>query len=155
MELDMVNGMNGGNTTLAWLAAVALAAGGTAIVVTLYLQWRRWRGKPPLRKAGRPEPRIRPRPVAKTQPVVETAPEPSVAAPTGVAAYRIEQTRLKTPPRDETPLPDSLDDLLGRLRSAAESLEALALRSGQAAGSGESYQAFLTGLDVEYLHRQS
>lgn len=153
MEHDILSLMSGGDTTLAWLGAVALAAGGTAVVVGLYLQLRRWRTAPPTRTA------MRRKPAPSAPAVSKPTNEPNVPPLVGVAAYRAEQGRSAESPSQpsaaEVPDLEAQDALLQRLRKAAESLEEIALRSGRAAGGSEAYQSFLTGLDVEYLHRQN
>lgn len=163
MDWDVLSILNGENKTLAWLGALALAAGGTAIVVATYIQVQRlrlrlgefslslpWKARPGTPKTKQPmatTPEIPQRPTAATPP-------PAI----GVAAYQAEATRNPlpvVPDRIEGPSLDALDGLLCRLQKAAAALEEVAVRSGRAAGASETYQTFLTGLDVEYLHRQN
>ena len=163
MNESILTTLSGGDTALAWLGAVALAAGGTAVVVALYILCRHrlasaWPASRMLIRRSVPQ---RERPATTT---LKPKPEPIVPPQVGVAAYRAErdrvrpapQTRLESPnPSEETAGTGDLDGLLTRLRTAAGRLEDLALRGGRAAGNSESYQALITGLDVEYLHRQN
>jgi len=163
MDWDVLNILNSDDKTLAWLGALALAAGGTAIVVAAYIQVQRLRrrlGEFSLSRlwSSRPistEARLTAE-FGADEPLHPTSATPPPAI--GVAAYRAEATRSTkpvVPDRIEGPSLDALDGLLRRLQYAAESLEEIALKSGRAAGASETYQTFLTGLDVEYLHRQN
>jgi hypothetical protein len=163
MDWDILSILNSEDKTLAWLGALALAAGGTALVVAAYIQVQRLRR----RFGGFGLSKLWPTrfSTTKTVPPVATGSDmpwqPTSATPPpaiGVAAYRAEASRNEVPvvpDRIEGPSLDALDGLLRRLQQAAESLEEIAVKSGRAAGASETYQTFLTGLDVEYLHRQN
>ncbi|MBU0742388.1 hypothetical protein KKG45_00890 [bacterium] len=163
MDLDILNLLESGNKTMAWLGAVALAAGGTAIIVAVYIQLQRWRlrlpgltwpPRPPWRKpeAAEGAARLRPRD-ASASPEVKT-----VSIEAGLAAYRAVRDAGQPHPgrmaKEEQGL-EALDALLRRLHRAASALEEIALKSGRLSGAHVAYDSFVTGLDVEYLHRQN
>ncbi len=163
MDLDILDVLQGGNKAMAWLGAVALAAGGTALIVAVYIQIQRlrpdwsglaararriWRDFAAVATGPRPHTRVIPDPPAKS--VRHDA--------SALAAYRAVQHAAPMPPdrlETETAGLESLDMLLRRLRRAAESLEEIALKSGRLSGANVGYDAFATGMDVEYLHRQN
>ncbi len=163
MDVEIMDVLQGGNKTMAWLGAVAIAAGGTALVVAIYIQIQRlkpgWTGlgahaRRLWRDLSAPLPRPRPRTRSDAAPPA-VQPRPDAA---GLAAYRAVQTAVPVPPdrlETESAGLESLDLLLRRLRRAAESLEEIALKSGRLSGAGVGYDAFATGMDVEYLHRQN
>jgi len=162
MELDSLNQIADGNTTLAWIGAVALAAGGTAVVVAAYIHIQRLKRRLPLPKLAalwRNRGNAGNAPRAKA-PVRRAASEPASKpeAAAGLAAYQaLRNAGQPAPAGPPTPEPglEALDALLRRLRGAAESLEEIALRSGRLSGAHMTYDSFATGLDVEYLHRQN
>lgn len=164
MDWDGLNLLQSGDTTMAWLGALALAAGCTAIIVAAYIQVQRLRGRLGAFKWSRSRPaRSIPSSVESRVPIetLPKSPHPTTVTPPvaqGVAAYRAEQFRTEVqavPDRLEGPSLDALDGLFRRLQKAAESLEDIAIKSGRAAGASEAYHTLLTGLDVEYLHRQN
>jgi hypothetical protein len=166
MDLDLQNLLHNGNRTLAWLAAVALAAGCTALLVTLYIQLQRlgvrWPGLVRLtrrtwvrRTADALKSRWSRR---RSRPVPPPAPARVRPDVSGLATYRASQRPAPQPPQ---PLPadmaglEAMDALLRRLRCAAEALEEIALKTGRLSGANAGYDAFANGMDVEYLHRQN
>jgi len=162
MELDSLNQLANGNTTLAWIGAVALAAGGTAVVVAAYIHVHRLKSRLPgksfaalWRARGRGSDAAA-KPACRRKTAPAPAAKPDAAA--GLAAYqalRDAGRSSSTKPSEPEPGLEALDALLRRLRSAAESLEEIALRSGRLSGTHLTYDSFASGLDVEYLHRQN
>ena len=153
METSILGLLQGENRTIAWLFAVVLAAGGTGVVVAVYLQWQRWRRigvgqalqhRFGARRSGKP---VEARPGAQT-----AAPVPQVRpAVQGVAAYRaVQQTAA---PAAEPVADPVLDQLLSRLHAAAGRLEdaAAAVRS---VGRQED-EASAMEFDVEFVHRHA
>ena len=144
--------------TIAWSAAVLLAAGGTAVVVVLYLQWQRLRAR--LSRPQRRTKAARPRPAAST-PTRVRRPDPA-----GLAVYRREDAAPATagttpavvhvpvnpPVAPGAPAPE-LDSLLARLREAAARLEDLTRRRGGGAPVIDDPDSG-SMLDMEFLHRQ-
>ncbi len=163
MGLDILNLLESGNKTMAWLGAVALAAGGTAIVVVVYIQIQRLRRRLPGLtwpvlltnwKPALPAHATRPR-QSEVQARSEIKAAPAAA---GLAAYRAVQAAVPAQPgRGETGELglEALDAMLRRLRRAAETLDEIALKSGRATGANVAYESFINGMDVEYLHRQN
>lgn len=145
---------------VAWTGAVMLAAGGTAVVVILYLQWQRWAAASARRRTHRPAATARA--AAGRSAPAKPARRPD---PAGLAAYRrdfVAQTAPATPAAGATvPVaPPSaagaqaaeLDSLLGRLREAAARLEDLARRRiGRVPVMDDPDGG--PDLDVEFLHR--
>lgn len=163
MDLDIMDVLQGGNKTMAWLGALAVAAGGTALVVAVYIQIQRLRPDWPglaahARRIWRSFAATATGPRPHTRVVPEYPPARVKSGASALAAYRAVQHAAPVPPdRLETggAGQESLDLLLRRLRRAAESLEEIALKSGRLSGANAGYDAFATGMDVEYLHRQN
>ncbi len=138
--MDIIGMLQDGNGALAWLTAVLLALGGTAVVVAFWAQMRR--GIPAItvlkvalgfrRKARGPAPTISP---------VSESPQKSKPVPQGIDAYKAEAARRPTEPEssqtDVTNISPSagnrtvlserqLTVYLTRLRRAADTLEEVA-----------------------------
>jgi len=152
---EIMSMLSDGNATMFWLVAVAAAAVGTALVVTVYLRINRIVTR---FKAGRSNSR---NPVAGTISAAEVLPgKAPLVESRGIAAYQAASRTQRsmatmtrqadftreigapTEPVAEASLV-ALEELLGRLQTAAESLESLAGRARPAPRPA----------GVEYLHR--
>lgn len=176
MERGILAFLQGADRTLAWAAAVALAAGGTALFVAFYLQWQRWRAAAARRRdarrtaaaakaaakaaAQRPQPKTS----GKPAPVAPRTPAPA----TGVAAYR-RQTEAPAAaaadlvaalrdgaPSAPPPAPaPRLDPLLARLQDAGDRLEEMMRRHAHRSHEQDDLARLAAAIDVEFVHKQA
>ncbi|MDO9170644.1 MAG: hypothetical protein Q7W29_02310 [bacterium] len=183
MERGILAFLQGADRTLAWAAAVALAAGGTALFVAFYLQWQRWRAAAARRRDARrtaaaakaAAKAAAQRPTAKSQgPQAKSAGKPAPVAPrtpapaTGVAAYR-RQTEAPaaaaadlvaalrdgaTPAPPPAPAP-RLDPLLARLQDAGDRLEEMMRRHAHRSHEQDDLARLAAAIDVEFVHKQA
>lgn len=176
MEHGILSFLQGADQTMAWVAAVALAAGGTALFVALYLQWQRWRSAARTRRDAR-----RGSHPAKTAPARRSAnptgkpaeaASRNVAPAAGVAAYRQVATipqpvaaaaspgpvptsnSFATLPAAPAP-PPRLDPLLARLQDAGDRLEELMRRHTSRSHEQDDLARLAAAIDVEFLHKQA
>ncbi|MBA4378022.1 MAG: hypothetical protein C0395_05120 [Gemmatimonas sp.] len=166
MELGILTFLQGADRTLAWAAAVALAAGGTALFVAFYLQWQRWRAAAARRREAR-----RTAAAAKAaarRPQVKTSGNPAPSAPrtpapaTGVAAYRRQAEApsaatadlVAAPSLPPAPAP-RLDPLLARLQDAGDRLEELMRRHAHRSHEQDDLARLAAAIDVEFVHKQA
>lgn len=171
MEHGILTFLRGADKTMAWAAAVALAAGGTALFVAFYLQWQRWRAAAARRRDARRAASLagRSRTVAAAKPAaMPTRGAPATVAPaTGVAAYRqqVKPGRESAPvaaAAGEMPAPTvppapapRLDPLLARLQDAGDRLEELVRRHTSRSHEQDDMARLAAAIDVEFLHKQA
>ncbi len=176
MERGILAFLQGADRTLAWAAAVALAAGGTALFVAFYLQWQRWRAAAARRRDAR-RTAAAAKAAAKAaaqRPPAKTAGKPVPVAPrtpapaTGVAAYRRQNEApaavaadLVAALRDgATPAPapapaPRLDPLLARLQDAGDRLEEMMRRHAHRSHEQDDLARLAAAIDVEFVHKQA
>jgi len=158
VDSSLLGALQGGSGPLFWASAVAVAAGVTALAVSLLLVGARLARARRRRQAA----------AAAVAPAVRVAPGPAAAPPAALRAYRA-QAGGEADPRDEPPVsaaPDAgvepgqggsavrLAPLLTRLRTAANRLEELALAQESPAGGAAGNSGLKTvPEDVEYLFR--
>jgi len=129
--MDLITLFQDGNGIVAWGIAFLLAFGCTAVVVAVWVQYRRgWPGI-----VGRRLPSVRnpARPGGVDSPLVMARPEPAperMDPRSALKAYRnIEQDQVpETVPPTAIVDEGTLSDYLGRLQQAADRLEQLAAR---------------------------
>ncbi len=172
MERGILAFLQGADRTLAWAAAVALAAGGTALFVAFYLQWQRWRAaaarRRDVRRTAAAAKVTARRPAAKSagKPVRGTPHTPAPA--TGVAAYRRQAgvpsdaaADIVAALRDDAPpaLPPAtgprLDPLLARLQEAGDRLEEMMRRHAHRSHEQDDLARLAAAIDVEFVHKQA
>jgi len=176
VEHGILSFLQGADKTMAWAAAVALAAGGTALFVAFYLQWQRWRVAAASRRAAkraaiaaRPH-RGRPvgTPAARQPNGVPAAAAPVTVAPaTGVAAYRQQAgqspapaaaaaaAQTAAPHPGPPPAAPRLEPLLTRLQDAGDRLEELVRRHSSRSHEQDDLARLAAAIDVEFLHKQA
>lgn len=176
MERGILAFLQGADRTLAWAAAVALAAGGTALFVAFYLQWQRWRAAAARRRDARraaAAAKLAAKAAAR-RPPAKTAGKPAPAAPripspaTGVAAYRRQAESSAASPADlvaalrdgAPPIPPPapaprLDPLLSRLQEAGDRLEEMMRRHAHRSHEQDDLARLAAAIDVEFVHKQA
>jgi hypothetical protein len=172
VERGILAFLQGADRTLAWAAAVALAAGGTALFVAFYLQWQRWRAAAARRRDAR-----RAAAAAKAtarRPAAKSAGKPVQGAPhtqapaTGVAAYRrqagapsaaaadlVAALRDEAPPAPPPAPGPRLDPLLARLQDAGDRLEEMMRRHAHRSHEQDDLARLAAAIDVEFVHKQA
>ncbi|MBK6898155.1 MAG: hypothetical protein IPH09_02395 [bacterium] len=171
MEHGILTFLRSADKTMAWAAAVALAAGGTALFVAFYLQWQRWRTAAAARRDARRAAAVAGR--SRTVAAAKTAAKPTRGAPvtvapaTGVAAYRQQANPGREPvpaaaavaetPAPSVPAPPAprLDPLLARLQDAGDRLEELVRRHTSRSHEQDDMARLAAAIDVEFLHKQA
>ncbi|MDO9694847.1 MAG: hypothetical protein Q7W56_08950 [Candidatus Latescibacteria bacterium] len=176
MEHGILAFLQGADKTMAWAAAVALAAGGTALFVAFYLQWQRWRSAARARRDARRG--SHPAQAAPARRSVKPAGKPAGAAPraaapaAGVAAYRqaaaIPEPAAAVVSPGPVPMPGAsatlpaapaaaprLDPLLARLQDAGDRLEELMRRHANRSHEQDDLARLAAAIDVEFLHKQA
>ena len=139
--MDIIGQLQDGNGALAWLTAVLLALGGTAVVVAFWTQLRRGVPAMTVFKAalGLKSKPVRPQPTAASRPPAAAPLTQAVAAYQTAAQPRAE--RSESPARASVAgarpvlTERQLTVYLTRLRLAADSLEEVAHREASAQGA--------------------
>lgn len=166
MERGILAFLQGADRTLAWAAAVALAAGGTALFVAFYLQWQRWRAAAARRRDSRRTTAAakaaarRPQGTQTGQPVQGAPRTPAPA--TGVAAYRRQAGApaaaaadlVAAPAPPAAPAP-RLEPLLARLQDAGDRLEEMMRRHAHRSHEQDDLARLAAAIDVEFVHKQA
>ncbi len=174
MERGILAFLQGADRSLAWAAAVALAAGGTALMVAFYLQWQRWRTAAATRRDARrvsaAAKTAMPRQSRKSAGKQPKGAPRTVAPAAGVAAYRrqvgidpaqapVPSLETASPPEVAVPTPAAvapkLDPLLARLQDAGDRLEELMRRHAHRSHEQDDLARLAAAIDVEFVHKQA